>query len=53
MKLNLLLGELGYDFSQNDRLEIYLTNTLEENVAQPTLPFAEYLTDEANAATES
>ncbi|MDQ7027278.1 MAG: N-6 DNA methylase, partial [Anaerolineae bacterium] len=52
MKLNLLLGELGYNFESDDRLGIYLTNTLEENVQQATLPFAEYLTDEANAATE-
>ncbi|MDQ7025443.1 MAG: type ISP restriction/modification enzyme, partial [Anaerolineae bacterium] len=51
MKLNLLLCELGYNFESDDRLGIYLTNTLEENVQQATLPFAEYLTDEANAAT--
>lgn len=51
MKLSLLLKELGYDFTQNDRLGVYLTNTLEENVQQPSLQFAEYISDEANSAT--
>lgn len=30
LKLGLLLEELGYDFHRNERLRIYLTNTLEE-----------------------
>lgn len=52
MKLSVLLRELGYDFSGNERLGVYLTNTLEEgDYAQPT-GFAEYIAREANAATE-
>ncbi len=52
MKLSVLLGELGYDFSSDERLRVYLTNTLEEGgYSQPT-GFAEYIAQEANAATE-
>jgi predicted helicase len=51
MKLSVLLGELGYDFSGGERLGVYLTNTLEEGgYSQPT-GFAEYIAREANAAT--
>ncbi len=51
MKLSVLLGELGYDFSSGERLGVYLTNTLEEGgYSQPT-GFAEYIAREANAAT--
>ncbi len=30
LKLGLQLGETGYDFGSNERLGVYLTNTLEE-----------------------
>ncbi len=33
-----------------DRLNIYLTNSLEENSSEPPLPFAKFITDESNAA---
>lgn len=50
MKLGILLQELGYDFSGDERLRVYLTNTLEEGgYAEPT-GFAEYIAKEANAA---
>ena len=53
MKLALLLEETGYDFSGDQRLGIYLTNTLEEAVTQAeTLGFAGFITEEGNAAAE-
>ncbi len=51
MKLGLQLKESGYDFQADERLKVYLTNTLEE--AKDTafkLPFAQWIADEANAA---
>ena len=53
MKLGLQLAEFGYDFSTNERLRVYLTNTLEEVLSLKDLPpFAEWLAREANAAGE-
>jgi len=53
MKLGILLRELGYDFESNERLRVYLTNTLEKGVhSKETIGFAEYITQEADAATE-
>jgi len=52
MKLGILLRETGYTFESNDRLGVYLTNTLEENVKQTPLPMARFITEEANAATQ-
>lgn len=48
-----LATSLGLDKMNNenvDRLNIYLTNSLEENSAEPPLPFAKFITDESNAA---
>jgi predicted helicase len=50
MKLGLQLGEMGYDFKSNERLGVYLTNTLEEGFEGRKLPFAEWLVEEATAA---
>jgi predicted helicase len=50
MKLGLQLAETGYDFESNERLGVYLTNTLEESYEGSTLPFAEWLVQEAQAA---
>ena len=50
MKLGLQLAETGYDFKSNERLRVYLTNTLEEGFEGGKLPFAEWLVDEASAA---
>ncbi|MBA2784255.1 MAG: DNA methyltransferase, partial [Rubrobacteraceae bacterium] len=51
MKLGILLRELGYDFSGDERLRVYLTNTLEEGFhPDETIGFAEYIADEADAA---
>ncbi len=50
LKLGLLLDETGYDFSGDERLGIYLTNTLEEAVKKSEALFAQFIADEANAA---
>jgi predicted helicase len=52
MKLGLQLAETGYDFQRDERLRVYLTNTLEE-VKQlgRTDGFTRWLTDEAAAAS--
>lgn len=53
MKLGLQLAELGYDFHTDERLGVYLTNTLEEaHDTTSTLPFAQWLAEEANSANE-
>ncbi len=52
MKLGLQLAETGYDFSSNERLGIYLTNTLEEAEETTRNLFAQYLSKEAVAANK-
>lgn len=53
MKLGILLQETGYSFKGNQRLGIYLTNSLEEAITKAeTLGFAGFITKEANAAAE-
>ncbi|NWJ94177.1 MAG: N-6 DNA methylase [Chloroflexi bacterium] len=51
LKVGLLLAETGYNFQSNERLRVYLTNTLEEGFEGGKLPFAEWLVEEANAAS--
>ena len=49
LKLSLFLQAQGW--RADERLRIYLTNTLEQpQEMQPSLPFAEFISDEANAA---
>lgn len=51
MKLGLLLRETGYDFSSDERLRVFLTNTLEEAHEMTGLPlFTQWLSDEATSA---
>lgn len=51
MKVGLKLAQTGYDFRTNERLGIYLTNTLEEANEVVELPlFAQWLAEEANSA---
>ena len=51
MKLDLQLKESKYDFKTDERLNIFLTNTLEEAFAvSHVLPFANFLAEEANEA---
>jgi len=54
LKLGLLLQETGYQFKTDQRLGIYLTNTLEEAFKKSELlaGFNEYIVEEANAAAE-
>ena len=40
----------AYDFTSDDRLGVYLTNTLEEAVRRSDMLMARYISDEANAA---
>jgi predicted helicase len=52
LKLGLLLQEYGYKFQSDQRLSIYLTNTLEEAIRKSELLFGKYVSDEANEAVE-
>ena len=52
LKLGLLLQELGYEFQGDQRLGVYLTNTLEEAIKRSETLFAQWITEEANAAAE-
>lgn len=53
MKLGLQLKDSGYDFKSNERLRVYLTNTLEESYEHGRLPFVEWLVEEATAAGQA
>lgn len=53
MKLGLLLRETGYDFSSDERLRVFLTNTMEEAHEMTGLPlFTQWLADEATSANQ-
>ncbi len=53
LKLSLLLKELGYRFKSNERINIYLTNSLEEAMEKSqVLPFARFISEEADTAAE-
>ncbi len=53
MKLAIELGRTGYDFKADERLNIFLTNTLEEAAKKSErMPFANYIADEANEAAK-
>ena len=51
LKLGLQLQEKGYDFQSDERLRLFLTNTLDEaHTAQQQTMMAQWLSQEANAA---
>ena len=50
MKLGLKLKQTGYEFEANERLRIFLTNTLEEPRDYSGQLFADFLAHEAKAA---
>lgn len=52
LKLGLLLKTLGYRFQEKERLNIFLTNSLDEGIKKSELLFAEYISQEANQAAE-
>ena len=53
LKLGWLLTETGYDFPNDERLRVFLTNTLEEAdvVAGPLMALTDQIAREANAAS--
>lgn len=50
LKLGMELQQTGYTFSSDQRLGIYLTNTLEEAAKKSESLFAGWISEEANAA---
>jgi predicted helicase len=52
VKLSLLLKETGYDFKSDERLNVFLTNTLEPAHPHVIEMFANQLAQEANRASE-
>ena len=52
LKLGMQLAETGYTFGADQRLGVYLTNTLEEAAKTGQKLFANWISDEANAAAE-
>lgn len=52
MKLGLLLQETGYDFLVDERLRVYLTNTLEEAEYHSEYLFGQMIAKEANSASD-
>ena len=51
LKLDMVLAETGYEPKNNERLRVYLTNSLEEFHADVGTIFANALSNEANAAS--
>ena len=47
IKLDMLLGETGYQHLSDKRLQVYLTNSLEESNNEPRTLFAQWLSREA------
>ena len=52
LKLSLQLQDLGYSFSGDERLGVYLTNSLEEGVKKTEKLFAGWISEEANIAAQ-
>lgn len=50
LKMDILLDETGYKAQDDQRFNIYLTNSLEESHSEMGTLFASWLSDEANAA---
>ncbi|MCL1893361.1 MAG: N-6 DNA methylase [Holophagaceae bacterium] len=50
LKLDMLLGETGYTHNDNQRLRIFLTNSLEEHHPDTGTLFAQFLANEAKEA---
>ena len=50
LKLDMLLGEIGYQHQTDKRLHVYLTNSLEESNNEPRTLFAQWLSREATEA---
>lgn len=50
IKLDMLLGETGYQHKTDKRLHVYLTNSLEESNNEPPTLFSQWLSREATEA---
>ena len=50
LKLDMLLSETGYQHQSDKRLQVYLTNSLEESNNEPRTLFAQWLSREATEA---
>lgn len=50
IKLDILLGQTGYQHQTDKRLHVYLTNSLEESNNEPRTLFAQWLSREATEA---
>jgi predicted helicase len=51
LKLGLQLQQLGYEFTNKQRLGVYLTNTLDEALKKSEVLFAQFVAQEANEAS--
>lgn len=45
-------GQIGFEFADDERIGVYLTNTLEPGEAKTALPLGKFISDEANAASD-
>jgi hypothetical protein len=52
LKISMLLEQSGYTFASDQRLGIYLTNTLEEAAKKSEMLLGQFVSREANAAAE-
>lgn len=52
LKLNMILQKTGYDIRKNERLRVYLTNSLEEPHPDSGTLFATWLSEEAQEAND-
>lgn len=52
MKLGMTLRDLGYDFKEKKRLNVFITNTLEKPYEYAGTLFADFLAKEANLADQ-
>jgi predicted helicase len=52
LKLQLLLESLGYKFDDNERLNIFLTNALDQGVKKSEFLLSKYISDEADQAAK-
>jgi len=52
IKLSLQLKNYGYDFKSDERLRVFLTNTLDEAHGKQTTMLAEWLSTESNEASK-
>lgn len=52
LKLEMVLKETGYNFSDDERLNVYLTDSLAGSKKIPELPYMNYISEENNNANQ-